>query len=191
MAEELIFKNSKQKSEYSSKSKKWVGTILMVVSAILLVLSIFPSFLNIGNFFYRIFGFSSIIIYLFSFLLGLALYKNLSFTATKKYVFYIFMSYLSVICLLHLIFTSNSLSNLYFDFSHMSEYLKDVYSLSHGYSVGGASLSVLVFIIRSLVGVPFSYVIYIIMSAIFIGLSIDYVIYYKSIEKRKNKYSKK
>lgn len=191
MAEELIFKNNKQKSEYNSNARKWVGITMMVISTILLVLSIFPKFLNIGNFFYRIFGFTAIILYIFNFLMGFALYKKLSFTASRKYAVYIFMSYLSLVCLLHLIFQSDNLSNNYVDFAHMGNYLKDVYSLNSGYTVGGASLSCLVFFIRAIVGVPASYVIYIVMSAIFIGLTIDYIIYNKSIEKRKNIYTKK
>jgi len=191
MAENLIFENSKQKNEYTNPIRKWVGLSMMILSLLLLVFAIFPNFLQIGKFFYRIFGYSAIVIYLFSFLLGMAMYKRLTFTATKKYTFYIFMSYLSIVSLLHLIFHTEILNNLYVDISHMGNYLSNVYSITHGISVGGVLLSILVYLIRSLCSVAGSYVVYVVSSAIFIGLAVDYVIYNKSIERRKRLYSNK
>ena len=164
---------------------------MMIISSILLILAIFPNFLNIGKFFYRIFGFNVIIVYLFMFLVGLATFRRLSFTATKKYMLYIFMSYFSILCLLHLIFSTEVLKNLYVEFSHMGSYISNTYKLTHGYSVGGALLSILVFLIRGICGVAGSYVVYVVLSAIFIGLAVDYVIYNRSIEKRKDAFSQK
>jgi len=191
LADELIFKDNKEKNKYTSSTRKWVGLILMIVSSLLIVFSIFPKFLGIGNFFYRIFGFSGIVIYLFTFLLGIANLKNMSFTASKKYPIYIFISYLSILCLLHLIIATKRLDSYYVTFEHFGAYLSEVYSLSEGISVGGASLSILVYFFRCLLGVAGSYVFYVIVGAIFTGLTIDYIIYSKSIEKRRNLYNEK
>ena len=191
MADSLVFNKTTEKAKYNSTLKKWLGITLMGLSLLCIVLCIFPRFLNLGLFLYRIFGYSGFVIYIATFLLGFASYKNLSFTAGVKYAVYIFMSYLSVLCLLHLIFSTEVLSSYYITFSHMGGYIADSYNLSHGITVGGASLSILVFVIRAISGIAGSYIVYIITAAIFIGLSIDYVIYNRAIERRKRLYSQK
>ncbi|MBQ9790893.1 MAG: DUF87 domain-containing protein [Clostridia bacterium] len=181
--------NSKIKSQ--SNAKRWLGFGMMIFALVVAVLCIFPAFLNIGYFFYRIFGVNVWVLLILTALLGFAFMKNLNFTASGKYVFYLVMSYLSVLSLLHLIFSTNALSAYYLDFSHMAAYLESSYLFTHGMTVGGAFLSIFIFIVRALLGVVGSYALYVIMAAIFIGLGIDYIIYSRTIDRRKKLYSEK
>ena len=190
MANNLVINNSDNKS-YQSATKKWLGFSMMIFALVSAILCIFPGFLGLGNFFYGVFGFSVWILLFLCFIFGLAGYKNLSFIAGKKYALYVSLSYIFVLCLIHLIFSTNVLSNYYLDFTHMKNYLASAFNLSHGVTAGGVLLSIFVYLIRCLVGVVGSYVIYVIASAIFIGLTVDFIIYSRAIERRKNLYSLK
>jgi len=191
MSEDLVLNNSQNKYKYESNHKQWLGFAMLIISLLSAVFCIFPRFLNLGYFLYRIFGYNIWVILSVVALCSIALMKRLPFTAGKKYIVFILLSYLSVLSLMHLIFATNELANIYLDFSDMKGYLSSAYNLTHGITIGGASLSIFVFIVRGVMGVVGSYVVYVITSAIFIGLTIDFCLYNRAIERRKNLYSLK
>ncbi len=191
MVENSIISNNNKKMKNQRSFKRWFGFGMMIFAIIACILCVFPSFLNIGYFFYRLFGANVWILLILCLLCGFGMFRGLNFVASKKYVLYITLSYLSVLCLIHLIFSTNVLGSYYLDFSHMKAYLDSAYYLHHGVTVGGVVLSIFIYVIRAMLGVVGSYVVYVIMSAIFIGLSIDYIIYNRTIDRRKKLYSEK
>ena len=184
-------KTSTPKIKRQSSVRRWLGFGMTIFSLVVGILCIFPGFLGIGYFFYGVFGVGVWPLLILTALSGLAFMRNLNFTASSKYIFYIVMSYISVLCLFHLIFSTNVLSAYYLDFSHMKAYLASSFGLTHGVTAGGVLLSIFIFAIRAILGVVGSYVVYVISASIFIGLAIDYVIYNKAIDRRKKIYNQK
>ena len=163
----------------------------MIISAICFICCIFPSFLHIGFFFYGLIGVTCFLFFPFLFIVGLALLKKMTFSAGKKYAAYIILSYICVVSLLHLIFQTQMLSTYYLEFNHFKGYISSTYLQTYGTSIGGILFGLLVFFFRCLIGIVGSYILFIILSAIFIGLLTDYIIYNRTIQKRRELYSEK
>ena len=160
----------------------------MIISAICFICCIFPSFLHIGFFFYGLIGITCFLFFPFLFIVGLALLKKMTFSAGKKYASYIILSYICVVSLLHLIFQTQMLSTYYLEFNHFKGYISSTYLQTYGTSIGGILFGLLVFFFRCLIGIVGSYILFIILSAIFIGLLTDYIIYNRTIQKRRELY---
>ena len=191
MADDIFVTAKHNQRTPRSNRKKWVGLSLMIFSAICFICCLFPSFLHIGFFFYGLLGVTCFWFFPFLFIVGLALLKKMTFSAGKKYAAYIIMSYICVILLLHLIFQTQMLSTYYLEFNHFKGYTSSTYLQTYGISVGGILFGIPVYFFRCLIGIVGSYILFIIMSAIFIGLLTDYIIYNRTIQKRKELYSEK
>ena len=176
----------KKPHKNSSKigAKKLSGICMLVLGVLFFVLCIFPSFLGIGRFFQALFGVMAYPLFLLVTLVGLAFMMNMSYSFNKKFTSYLVVSLLSILCLLHTIFTSNVLLEKFTNFSQFGEYLAHCYHLSGGITVGGASLGILVYFFRALIGLGGTYVLFAVLATVFVGLVIDYLIYSKKQGKK-------
>ena len=165
--------------------KKITGIVLMALSGLIFLLCCFPAFLGIGRFFQGLFGVLVYPIMLLMFLVGFALLLNLKYTFSGKYTLYLILSIISLLCLFHTIFTSKIMSTEAVKWSDFSKYLQACLQLKHGITVGGVLLGLLVFPVRALLGIVGVYVVYVILSSIFVGLVVDYIIY-KNTRKKRN-----
>lgn len=166
-----------------SKGKFITSIVLMAVSGLIFLLCCFPNFLGIGYFFQGLFGIMVFPLMILLFLVGLALLTNMKYTFSGKYTAFLIIAVLSMVCLLHTIFTSQTL-NSYTALSSMQDYLATLMHLDHGISVGGAIIGALVFPIKTIVGTVGAYVFYVIIATIFSGLVIDFIIYQNTRKKR-------
>ncbi len=164
--------------------KKITGIVLMALSSLIFLLCCFPSFLGLGRFFQGLFGILAYPLMILLFLIGAALLLNLKYTFSTKYTLYLILAMTSLLCLFHTIFTT-SILNTTATFSEMGKYLSLCISMPNGITVGGAILGILVFPIRAIIGVVGTYVVYVILSSIFVGLVVDYIIY-KNTRKKRN-----
>lgn len=152
---------------------------MLVVSAVLFALCIFPNFLGIGRFFQAIFGVMCYPIFVLLFLVGIALSLNMNYSFNKKFTSFLVFAIIGILCLLHTIFTSDALMNDTREFSDFGRYLSLCYTMEKGITVGGATLGLLVFFVRAIIGLGATYVVFAILATVFVGLVIDYVIYSK------------
>lgn len=166
------------------KAKKIFGVVLLALSLLAFVLCIFPKFLNLGTFFQGLFGVVSYPLFLLLALVGIALILGMNYTFDKKYTAYITIAFICVLCLAHTIFCSKVLLNDYTAFSSFKDYLAYCYHMKGGFTVGGATMGIFVYLVRSLIGLGGTYVFYAIFATVFIGLTIDYAIYSKGKNKR-------
>ena len=167
------------------KAKKIVGLILLIASVACFVCCIFPSFLNIGHFFQGVFGVVAYPLFLLTFLVGIALVLNMNYTFDKKFTAYIVVSFVCLLGLAHTIFCSKALMNEYTKLNQFKGFIKYCYSMKGGITVGGVILAALVYLVRCLVNVGGTYVFFAVFATVFIGLVIDYAIYSKGKNKRK------
>ncbi len=168
-------------------AKKVFGIILLVLGIFMLLFSCIPSFLNLGKFFQGVFG---VLVYPISLLLtlvGIALIKDFSYTLNRKYVAYLTISFICLLTLLHVIFTTNTLYDKTTKLSQMGEYLDVCYSMSKGITVGGVFLGIFAYILRTLLSLVGAYAFLGVFATVFIGLTIDYLIYSKKKETRREK----
>lgn len=165
-------------------AKKVFGIIFLVLGVFAFLFCCIPNFLNIGNFFQGLFGVLAYPLSLLLSLVGAALIMNLTYTLNRRYAFYLTVSMICLLSLLHIIFTTNVLYDITTDFKHMGEYLEVCYKKSKGITIGGASLGILVFVVRALIGLMGAYAFFAIFATVFVGLTIDYVIYSKKKDRR-------
>ena len=141
-------KNPKKVTSKKLSGKQIAGIVMLVLSAALFVLCIFPSFLGIGKFLQGIFGAMCYPIFVLLFLVGIALSLNMSYTFNKKFTTYLFMSVFGIICLLHTIFSSGIMMNETRTFAEFGKYLSSCMSMQNGITVGGAFLGIFVYLFR-------------------------------------------
>lgn len=165
--------------------KKILGTCLLVLSILIFILCLVPNFLSIGKFFQGIFGVLIYPLCLLFALVAIALIMGLSYTFDKKFTAYLIVASVCLLCLLHTIFTSSLLYDDMTSFSDMGSYLRACYNMSSGITVGGLMLGILVFLIRGIIGLGGAYVFFAIFATVFIGLIIDYAIYSRGKNKKK------
>ena len=184
--------NSKIKkiNRRNSDARKTVGTFMLFLGVIVFICCCFPSFLNIGNFFKGVFGLIIYPLCLLTSLIGLALLMKLKYSVKKKYMFYLSVSLISLICLLHAIFTTNLIYDKLTNFNQMGEYLKICYNLNKGITVGGLLTGIPVYLVRAILGVVGTYAFFGIFATVFVGLTIDYLIYNKKKEKKRENLAK-
>ena len=177
----------KRMNKRSSDAKKTAGIVLFFLGVLMFVFGCFPSFLNVGRFLKGVFG---ILVYPLSILVtlvGVAMMMNLKYSSKKKYNFYLSVSFVCLICLLHTIFTTNLLYDNMTKLSQMKDYLGSCYKMTKGITVGGVVFGVPVYLIRSFLGLVGSYAFFGVFATVFIGLTIDYLIYNKKKEQRREK----
>lgn len=160
-------------------ARQSTGISMLVISAVLFILCIFPSFLGIGRFFQGLLGVMCYPIFVLLFLIGTALTLKMNYTFNKKFTSFLVLSIISILCLMHTIFTSDALMNQTRSFSNFGEYLSLCYKMKNGITVGGVLLGAIVFFFRALIGLGASYVVFAVVGTIFVGLVIDYIIYSK------------
>ncbi|MBQ7466753.1 MAG: hypothetical protein IJS74_01635, partial [Clostridia bacterium] len=160
----------------NKNTKRIVGICLIVLSILCLLCGIFPSFLGIGNFFLGVFGILYYPLFLFANLVGTALCLKLKYNFDRRFTFYSLLSFFFLLCLLHTIFTSNLMFEKFTTFSDLTSYLSACFSMQYGVTIGGAVLGIIVFVLRALVGLGATYVIFSVFATLFIGLFIDYLI---------------
>lgn len=166
-------------------AKKITGIVLIAISSLIFLLCCFPSFLGLGRFFQGLFGVLAYPLMILLFLIGFALLFNLKYTFSGKYTTYLILAIVSVLCLFHTIFTSSVLNTQAVKISDMEKYLSICIQMPNGITVGGALLGILVFPVRALLGTVGTYVVFVILSSIFVGLVVDYIIY-KNTRKKRN-----
>jgi len=180
----LDSKTYKKAKKNKWSAKKVFGVIFLVLGAFAFLFCCIPNFLNIGNFFQGLFGVLAYPLALLLALVGVALIMNLRYTLNRRYGFYLTISIICLLSLLHIIFTTNVLYDKLTDFKHMGAYLKSCYFQSNGITIGGVTLGVFVFTIRALIGLMGSYAFFGIFATVFVGLTIDYIIYSKKKDRR-------
>jgi len=171
----------------SMGAKNLFGIILLVLGIFMFVFSIFPSFLSIGKFFQGLFGVLVYPMALLFTLIGIAFIKDFSYTLNKKYVAYLSISFICLLTLLHVIFTTNTLYDKTTDFKDMGTYLSVCYKMKSGITVGGVFLGTFAFFLRATLSLVGAYAFLGIFATVFIGLTIDYLIYSKKKEARREK----
>jgi len=180
-------KSIRKVNRKTTEAKKTIGSILLVTSVLLFFFSCIPNFLNIGRFFKAIFGILVYPLSVFMGLVGVALLMRLKYTVRKKYSTYLFISLFCLICLMHAIFTTDLLYDNLTKFSQMKDYLKACYNMSSGITVGGALIGFFVFFVRAMLGLVGCYAFFGVFATVFVGLTIDYVIYNKKRDERREK----
>jgi len=160
-------------------AKKIMGAVMLGLGALFFVLCIIPSFLGIGRFFLGLFGIMAYPMFLLLALVGLALVMNLTYTFNKKFTAFIVIAAISILCLLHTIFTSSILLERTKDFGDFGAYLNACYGMKPSITVGGAFLGIFVYLFRALIGLGATYVVFAVVATVFVGLVIDYIIYNK------------
>lgn len=173
------------KKERKFGGKRITGIVIMAISCLIFLLCCFPKFLGIGRFFQGLFGWLAYPLMILLFLVGLALLFNLKYTFKGKYTAYLVFAIISILALLQTIITSKTLSAEAVKFADMSKYLHSCLTMKHGITMGGATLGLIIFPIRALLGLAGTYVFFVITSSIFVGLVIDYIIY-KNTRKKRN-----
>ena len=168
-------------------AKKLFGIILLVLSIFVFLFSCVPAFLGIGRFFQGVFGLLVYPLGLLFALIGIALIMDLSYTLNTKYVVYLTLASICLLSLLHIIFTTSVLYDSTTEFNHMGEYLSHCFKMKNGITVGGVLLGIFAYIVRVLLGLVGAYAFFGIFSTIFIGLTIDHLIYNKRKVVRREK----
>ena len=168
-------------------AKKVVGICLLTFSVLAFILCCVPNFLKVGAFFQGIFGVLAYPLFLLLALVGIALIMDLSYTLNKKYATYLTISIISILGLLHTIFTTKILYSDMTKYADMKDYLNYCFNMTNGITVGGVVLGAIVFAIRGLAGLFGAYAFFGVFATIFIGLTIDYLINHKKDLARKQK----
>ena len=176
----------KTAGDFKIKSvKKTTGIIMIAVGFLCFILGIIPTLFGIGNFFLGVFGIIFYPLMLFICLVGIAFTMNLKYNFDRKFIVYLFSSMIFVCCLLHTIFTSNILMEKFNTFDNFGAYLSSCFNMQYGITVGGVIFALPIYILRCLFGLGATYVIFAVLSTLFIGLFLDYIIERKN-EKIRN-----
>ena len=161
-----------------SRNKATIGLVLIVFSVLLFILSVIPNF-AITKFFLGVFGLSWYGDIAVLFLLGIALSMRLKYAFTAKFTMYLFFAVVSIVTLLHVIFSTSTLAS-YQGFDYFREYISICYNSTNGVTVGGVISGVFAFVFRNVFGMVGLYAILVMLSAIFVGIVIDSAIYGKA-----------
>ena len=170
--------------------KKLAGALLLVFGVLIFALSCVPSFLNIGKFFQGVFGVLVYPIGLLMVLVGIALLMNLRYTLNSRYVAYLTISFICLLSLFHIIFTTKVLHGETTGFAHYGKYLNICFTMRDGITVGGVLLGAIIYLVRASLTLAGAYVLFGIFATIFIGLTVDYIIYNRKKNKTREKLSK-
>ncbi len=167
---------NKTKSNRSSSTKKSISIISIVFSIVVFIFALVPKLLHIGSFFQGVFGVMIYPICVLITLVNIAKLLSLRYSFDARFTTFIIISFVALLGLFHTIFSSKVLLSTYKTFNDFGAYLKATYTLKHGITVGGLILSILVFLLRALIGVGGAYVVFAITATLFIGLTIDYAV---------------
>ena len=160
------------------RGKIVVGSLLICFSLILFALSVIPNF-AITAIALGLFGIAWYALVLFVLLIGIAMSMNLKFMFKPKFATYLALAVFSVLALLHTIFSTSVLASMQ-GFENYKDYLSVCYSMQGGITVGGATLGLFVYFFRAVFGMIGVYSVYVMLSAIFVGVVLDMIIYRKT-----------
>lgn len=157
------------------KTKRILGVSLIAFALIFFALTVIPNF-ALTSVALGVFGIAWYAILLLLILIGVGMSMNLKYVYSAKFTTYLVFAVFSVLALLHTIFSTQTLSSMQ-GFASYKDYLSTCYSLSSGITVGGAFLGVFVYFFRAIFGMVGVYCVYVMMSAIFVGIVLDKLIY--------------
>ena len=161
-----------------SKSKIIMGAVLIGFSLILFALSVIPNF-AVTSVALGVFGIVWYGLLAFMLLVGLAVSSGLKFMFSAKFATYLVLAIFSLLALLHTIFSTPVLAEMQ-GFENFKNYLESCFSLANGITVGGAFFGVFVYFFRAVFGMVGVYSVYVMLSAIFVGVVLDMIIYGKT-----------
>ncbi len=162
------------KNQSKNKIKLTVGYLLISLSLILFILSCIPNFV-VSQFFIGVFGLAWYFYLVCTFLIGIANVLELKYMFKKRFTARLILCIFSLIAVLHIIFSHSQLVDCA-GFSKMKEYLTYCYSAPN-ITVGGASVGIFTYFIKTIFGVVGAYSIFIMMFSILGGIVLDNLIY--------------
>jgi len=180
----LVSKSIRSKKLRKYNAGKIAGVCLLVSSILIFILCCFPDFLNLGRFFQGLFGILIYPLCLLTALVGTALIMGLKYTLDKKYSFLLTMSLMTLLGLAHILFTVTVLKDQTTTMQQFGDYISICYNMTNGITVGGIALGWLVYLLRGLIGLGLTIIVFAILAVIFIALFIDYIIYSKKKGKK-------
>ncbi|MBQ7452773.1 MAG: DUF87 domain-containing protein [Clostridia bacterium] len=168
-----VYKDRKNKQIENFPVKKFFGIVLLSLSAICLVSACFSQFF-VAKFILGVFGLLAYPTFLALGLVGVALIMNMRYRADKKFTWLVLLTIISIMGLLHSIFSVKALSEMTF-----SQYISYCYAMPNGVTVGGVIIGLIADLISCLVGGVGTCVFFGICICVFGGLTVDYSIYSK------------
>ena len=105
MQKDILRQQNMQNVEYVNKSKKQVALVVLVLSLVVFVLSIFDIVPVIKNFVLGTFGLSAYVVLFFVGFFSLGVFAGKKFVYSPKYVVLLFLCYLFFVCVMHIMFT--------------------------------------------------------------------------------------
>jgi len=149
-------------------SKKAVGITFIVISC----LAFFFLFTNLlpfmRKFIFGTFGYFSYVLFVYTFMLGVALVNNKKYTMSKKYTAFLYLSIIFLLCIIQMIMIGDK-GNLSF-----GQYLAKNYT---HHCIGGVMIGLLTTSILYLTGIAWTYVIFCVCFIISVALFINLVVY--------------
>ena len=164
----------KKERSYSRKGNEIYGLALMILSAVILIFTVFDSFLapigakHIKNFIMGVFGFSHYALFITVFSFGLILFKGYTLQVSLKKTFSIIGMFFFVLLILHLISSARFLGK---EIS-FSSYISKCYDLP--VTFGGIILGTVIYPVYKVLGLIGAYTLFSILFVIFALTFIDF-----------------
>jgi len=158
------------KSSKNSKRKKVqsrLGISLICIFSVLLICLVFNALPVVNTFLYGVIGLAIYPISLFLIVYGIMKIRRIDIKITKKEMLYLFLIFCCLVAMIHSIMSSSIINNSFL------YYLKDTYKLTNGYTAGGALFSLIIYPIYNITHTAGVFVVFAILSILFLTLFID------------------